>query len=140
MAKFRRGINCITPEIYAELKSKLTRPSDDQKVMREYKLGKTTCQNIRNTENYEEYKKRNTKSRQNICSNDGMKELDDIIKNAKYDRVCKTPKVAVIEIDNGAQQTAPKWLARTVGVFLLLCLCICIGAMTFALVRWLLSL
>ena len=129
MAKFRRGVNCVTPELYAELKAKLTCPSDDNKVKREYKISDTTCRNIRNTANYEEYRARLKKNHQPSS----MKALDELVKNAKYDRrEPNKPNVAIVEVEHESADP----LARAVGVFLLACMCLIIVGITVGVLKW----
>lgn len=47
--------NRITEEKYNQLKQVLKSPADDAEVKKKYQVGRTTCQNVRNTKNYQEY-------------------------------------------------------------------------------------
>ena len=125
MAKFRRGVNCVTPEIYAELKSKLNRPADDEKVMREYKLGASTCRTIRNTKSYEEYRARVADKRK------ATRQLESIVENATYDR---EPKVTIIA--EAEHEEKPSIGARIVGLFLLACMLLIATGLTYATLKW----
>ena len=125
MAKFRREVNCVTPGLYAELKSKLNRPADDKKVMREYKIGASTCRTIRNTKSYEEYRSRVADKRK------AARELESIVENATYDR---EPKVTIIAEAEHEEKTSVG--ARIVGLFLLACLLFIAAGLTFATLKW----
>ena len=124
MAKFRRGVNCVTPELYAELKSKLNRPADDNKVMREYKISASTCRSIRNTNSYDEYRDRVANKRK------AMRDLESIVENATYDR---EPKVT---ITTEVERPETSLGARIVGLFLLTCLLLIAGGLTYAVLKW----
>lgn len=133
MANNRRGVVRITPELYAEIKSKLHEPSDDEKIMREYKIGKTTAQTIRNTANYESYRKLADRQK-------AERELDKITRNAKYDReeepaaeAPKAPKIGVAIVEHHEESNA---LARAVGVFLVVCLLLIVCGITLGVLRW----
>lgn len=125
MAKFRRGVNCVTPELYAELKSKLNRPADDNKVMREYKISASTCRSIRNTNSYEEYRGRVADKRK------ATRDLESVVENAIYDREPNT--TVVIESHKDEE---PSIGARIVGLFLLACLLLIAGGLTYAVLKW----
>lgn len=124
MAKFRRGVNCVTPELYAELKSKLNCPADDNKVMREYKISASTCRSIRNTNSYDEYRDRVANKRK------AMRNLESIVENATYDR---EPKVT---ITTEVERPETSLGARIVGLFLLACLLLIAGSLTYAALKW----
>ena len=125
MAKFRRRVNCVTPELYAELKSKLKRPVDDKKVMRKYKIGNSTCRSIRNTKSYEEYRARVADKRK------VTRELESIVENATYDREPKA--TIVLEAEKSEKLNIG---ARVVGCFLLACLLLIAVGVTYATLKW----
>ena len=56
-------------------------------------------------------------------------ELDELIKNAEYDRQ------PYPEIDFRDEEP-PFWLTRAVGIFLLACLLVIAGSITYAIIRW----
>lgn len=57
MTSLRMGIaNRITEERYNQAKAELKSPKDDKRVMRKYGFGATTAMNIRNTDNFYEYR------------------------------------------------------------------------------------
>ena len=125
MAKVRRGVNCVTPELYAELKPKLTCPADHKKVMREYKIGDSTCRSIRNTNSYEEYRARVADKRK------AARQLESIIENTTYDR---KPKVTIIAEAEHEEKTSIG--VRLVGLFLLACTLLIAAGLTFATLKW----
>lgn len=129
MAKFRRGVNRVTPELYAELKPKLTRPSDHKKVMREYKIGDSTCRSIRNTNSYEEYRARVADKRK------ATRDLESIVEHATYDR---EPKVTMVAFENDEPEKKDKVnvAARIVGLFLVICLLLIAVGVTYATLKW----
>lgn len=122
MAKNHKKVSCITPELYAELKAQLHSPADDENVRMIYGISDTTCRAIRNTKSYSDYRERVNRRH----SNQNMRELDELIKNAKYDR-CEYPEI---------NEDDTSLLARLVGFFLLACLLIIAGSLAYAAVRW----
>lgn len=127
MAKFRRGVNCVTPEFYAEVKPKLKSPADHKKVMREYKIGDSTCRSIRNTNSYEEYRARVADKRKNT------RKLESIVENAVYDRAPEPEITVVADVDD---EKKPGVAARIVGVFLVICLMLIAAGVTYATLKW----
>ncbi len=125
MAKFRRGVAVVTSELYDELKTKLHRPSDDRKVMREYKIGASTCRTIRNTADYSEYRERIDRRRE---KDKATRQLESIVRDAAYDR--EMPDVTI------TTEAEPSLAARVAGLFLLICLLLIALGITYATLKW----
>ena len=123
--KFSRKVNCVTPELYAELKPQLKSPADHKKVMREYGIGDSTCRSIRNTGSYEEYRSRVADKRK------ATRDLESIVENATYDR--KPEATVIIEAQ---REEKPDFIARLVGLFLLACLIAIVTGFTYAVLKW----
>lgn len=130
MAKFRRGVNRVTPELYAELKPKLNTPADHKKVMREYKIGDSTCRSIRNTDSYEEYRARVADKRK------ATRDLESIVEHATYDREPKVTMVAYESSKEPEDDDKPGIAARIVGVFLVICIMLIATGLTYATLKW----
>lgn len=136
MAKFRRGVNRVTPEFYAELKSKLVKPSDDKKIMREYKIGQTTAQMIRNTTDFDEYRAR---AKRNHEKTKATRELDKIVKDAKYDRNSEFPTLQPNFAANHKTRTRDEDyspLGRAIGWMLTICFLLIALGVTYAVLKW----
>lgn len=133
MTKNRRGVNRITPELYAEIKAKLHNPADDLKVMKEYGIGKTSAQSIRNTKNYEEYHSKASRQK-------AERDLCKVCENAKYDREDSAedeaidPKLGVVITTH--HEDEPTVLAQIVGGFLVVCLMLIAVGVTLGILRW----
>lgn len=133
--KNRRGVLRVTPELYAEIKSKLHSPSDDERVIREYGISKTTAKAIRNSKDFKAYHEKAMRQR-------AERELDKITRNAKYDRkeeteneAPKAPKIGIAVIEHQKEEES-NTLAQIVGVFLVVCLMLIVGGITLGVLRW----
>lgn len=63
MAKSMGMHNRITEKRYNAAKAELKSPKDDKRVMRKYGFGATTARNIRNTDNFYEFRQKGTTGR-----------------------------------------------------------------------------
>lgn len=74
----------ITLEKYSQIKKLCKKPSDDYRVMKKFKVSKSTAQKIRNTANYAEYQLRNKE--RGIRKSEAEARLNELCRNSKYNR------------------------------------------------------
>lgn len=100
----------ITLEKYNQIKKLCKKPSDDYRVMKKFKISKSTAQKIRNTANYAEYQLRNKQRR--IKSSEAEARLTEICNNSKYNRR------AYPYIEPEAKNTIPVICLTVLGIFM----------------------
>lgn len=127
----------ISKARYNEIKKYLHAPADDAGVMKKFGISQTTTRDIRNTRDYAEYCERRFRYHgypKRFNSNTKVKVPMDVpILDSSGD---KMPTIIPIIAPAKPKKDDTDILTKVIGVFLVLCLCAAVAALTYKLLCW----